>query len=66
MGCANKEKNNEFCTCTYSGCSRHGICCDCVKYHLSSGELPGCFFPPAAEKTYNRSKEYYLSVSKSL
>ncbi len=64
MDCANKEKNKDFCTCTYPGCPRHGICCECIQYHASSGELPGCLFPPEAEKTYDRSKEYYVSVYK--
>ncbi|MDD5069739.1 MAG: DUF6485 family protein [Candidatus Omnitrophica bacterium] len=62
MRCANKEKNQGFCRCTYTSCSRHGMCCECVKYHQANGELPGCFFPPEAEKTYNRSIEYFVSL----
>lgn len=50
-----KEKNLEFCSCSYDGCSRQGVCCDCLQYHLKSKQLPGCCFPPAAEKTYDRS-----------
>ncbi|MCK5393668.1 MAG: hypothetical protein KAI91_04960 [Candidatus Omnitrophica bacterium] len=65
MECANKEKNIEHCTCTYSSCSRKGMCCECVSYHLSNNEIPGCFFNPEAEKTFNRSREYYISVSKN-
>ena len=64
MECPNLKINTDFCTCTYPACSRKGLCCECVRYHLSRGELPGCVFPPEAEKTYNRSIEYYLSVTK--
>ncbi|GAB4305607.1 MAG: DUF6485 family protein [Promethearchaeota archaeon] len=58
----NVERNLRDCGCTYPSCSRKGKCCECVKYHRSHGELPGCFFPPAAEKTYDRSIEYFLRV----
>lgn len=54
MECA-VTKNRESCTCTYPGCSRHGKCCECIRYHRSRGELPGCLFPPEAERTYDRS-----------
>lgn len=60
MDCV-KEKNKANCTCTYP-CSRRGACCECVQYHRSMGELPGCFFPPEAEKTYDRSVEYFIKV----
>jgi hypothetical protein len=49
-----KEKNTKNCTCTYP-CSTKGACCDCLSYHLKSRQLPGCCFPPDAEKTYDRS-----------
>ena len=62
MKCVNQKKNNTFCTCTYPGCPRKGLCCECIQYHLSNKELPGCFFPSDAEKTYDRSREYYLSL----
>ncbi|HET6487084.1 MAG TPA: DUF6485 family protein [Spirochaetia bacterium] len=61
MQCANSEKNARRCTCTYPGCSRHGICCDCVAYHRGAGELPGCLFAPAEEKTYDRSVRYFVA-----
>jgi hypothetical protein len=64
MVCANKNKNIKSCTCTYASCSRKGMCCECIQYHLSADEVPGCFFPPQAEKSYNRSREYYISVIK--
>ncbi|MFH1768975.1 MAG: DUF6485 family protein [Candidatus Omnitrophota bacterium] len=63
MTCNNKKPNLDKCTCSYPGCSRKGICCDCLHYHLSSNEIPGCFFPPDAEKTYDRSIDYFISVS---
>ncbi|MHA1215832.1 MAG: DUF6485 family protein [Candidatus Thorarchaeota archaeon] len=37
-------------------------CCDCLQYHWSHRELPGCFFPEDAERTYDRSLEYFIKV----
>ncbi len=54
-----KEQNMEFCNCTYAGCNRKGICCECIQYHLANKELPGCCFPPDVEKTYDRSFEAF-------
>jgi len=51
----NKQKNLDKCGCTYTACDRRGVCCECVQHHLPKKQLPGCFFPPAAEKTYDRS-----------
>ena len=50
-----KVRNADACACTYTSCDRRGVCCDCIQYHLSKRQLPGCCFPPAAEKTYDRS-----------
>jgi len=50
-----KAKNLEHCGCTYNSCSKRGVCCDCIASHLQRQELPGCCFPAAAEKTYDRS-----------
>ena len=58
--CANKERNLKGCNCTYSPCSRKGICCECIAYHRSKGEIPACFFDKAAERTYDRSFEKFL------
>jgi hypothetical protein len=58
----NIEANVARCTCTYEPCSRKGKCCDCIAYHLRMDELPGCAFPPEAERTYNRSKKYFVQV----
>jgi len=53
-----QEQNLQHCSCTYS-CSKRGLCCDCIAFHLASRELPGCCFPPEVEKTYDRSFEAF-------
>ena len=53
--CPNKEKNLEMCNCTYAGCDKHGVCCECLHYHRKMGQLPACFFSAEAEKSYDRS-----------
>ncbi|MEO0141873.1 MAG: DUF6485 family protein [candidate division WOR-3 bacterium] len=58
------EKNLRQCTCSYEPCSRKGKCCECVQYHLSHKELPGCFFPKEVEKTYDRSIERFIKAYK--
>ena len=58
----NQEKNMEKCTCTYEPCSKKGICCECIAYHRSMGELPGCLFPEDVEKTYDRSIERFVKT----
>jgi hypothetical protein len=63
MNCKQKD-NAKTCSCTYSGCPRKGICCDCISYHLANQELPGCCFPPAAEKTYDRSFAAFARAQK--
>jgi hypothetical protein len=50
-----KQTNQNFCNCSYPGCSRKGVCCECLQYHLRSKQLPACCFPDAAERTYDRS-----------
>lgn len=57
-----KDKNSANCTCTYMSCGRRGVCCDCLQYHLKSRQLPGCCFPPDAEKTYDRSFEHFARL----
>lgn len=59
----NKERNLESCNCTYP-CSKKGICCECIAYHRSLGELPACYFDEKAEKTYNRSIEYFIRLNR--
>lgn len=55
-----KDKNLKSCTCTYAHCDKKGLCCECVAYHRERGELPGCFFPPEAERTYDRSVQAFV------
>jgi hypothetical protein len=53
--CPSLEDNTQNCTCTYEPCARKGKCCECVAYHRRNGEAPGCLFPKAVERTYDRS-----------
>ncbi|MFH1847062.1 MAG: DUF6485 family protein [Candidatus Omnitrophota bacterium] len=55
-----KQANLKKCNCSYSGCSKKGMCCDCLHYHKSMGQLPACFFPDDIEKTYDRSIETFI------
>ncbi len=57
-----KEKNRQRCNCSYEPCKRKGHCCECIAYHLGSRELPACFFPAAAEKSYDRSFEHFARL----
>jgi len=62
MNCLNKERNLKICNCSYVGCEKHGVCCDCVQYHRNKNALPACFFPPDAEATYDRSIEHFIEI----
>jgi len=55
-----KTANAAACPCTYTSCSRKGLCCECISYHRGNDELPGCYFGPTAEKTYDRSIEFFV------
>jgi hypothetical protein len=57
-----KQTNLKNCNCTYKGCSRKGICCECLRYHLQYKELPACCFPKEVEKTYDRSFEKFAEL----
>ena len=59
-----KSSNLKNCACTYEPCPRKGVCCDCVAYHRAGGELPGCFFSPEAERTYDRSINNFMRTTK--
>ena len=61
MNCVNKDRNMQNCNCTYP-CSKKGICCECISYHRSMNELPACYFPVKAEKTYDRSISYFVEL----
>jgi hypothetical protein len=54
------QKNIANCNCTYEPCSKKGICCECLQYHLRMGQLPACVFPKDVEKTYDRSIETFI------
>jgi hypothetical protein len=61
MNCTNQASNHTMCTCTFAGCSRHGVCCQCIAYHRASGELPGCLFTREEERSYDRSIALFVS-----
>ena len=60
-GPCKKEENLKTCPCTYPGCPRKGICCQCLRYHLGNNELPACCFSKEAEKTYDRSFKKFIA-----
>ena len=59
-----KDKNSISCSCAHTECSRHGVCCDCLRYHLSLDELPACCFPDHIAKTDGRSFRKFIEVNK--
>lgn len=61
MDC-NQNGNMADCNCTYEPCARKGNCCQCLRYHLHSRELPACCFPADVEKTYDRSFETFAGL----
>ncbi len=56
-----RNQNLESCTGSYPGCEKKGLCCECVAYHREKGAIPGCFFSPGAEKTFDRSIAKFMS-----
>jgi len=60
--CPSQKDNRTVCNCTYQGCPRHGLCCQCLQYHLRQNELPACCFPPEVEKTYDRSFKRFIET----
>lgn len=59
-----KDENKSKCSCTYEPCERKGVCCECIAYHWSHRELPGCLFPPEVERTYDRSIRRFVACYK--
>lgn len=57
-----KNKNLDQCNCSYGSCTRKGICCECIAYHLRGRELPACCFPNDLERTYDRSFELFAQL----
>jgi hypothetical protein len=60
--CPNQQKNNARCACTYAGCPRHGLCCECLQYHLAKKQLPACCFTKEAEASYDRSFKKFIET----
>jgi hypothetical protein len=58
----NKDKNLDRCNCSYEPCSRKGICCECLAYHVKMRQLPACVFPDDAERTYDRSYAHFARL----
>lgn len=58
----NKARNQENCNCSYDPCTRKGVCCECISYHLKNRQLPGCCFPGDAERTYDRSFDHFARL----
>jgi len=54
-----QNKNLKQCNCSYEPCSRKGLCCECIQYHVKMRQLPACVFPNDAEKTFDRSYEHF-------
>ncbi len=54
MECKKKE-NLGGCNCSYGGCDKKGVCCECLRSHLMMKQLPGCCFPDEVEKTFDCS-----------
>ncbi len=65
MSCPSESKNKKICNCSYPGCPRHGLCCECLTYHRSKGQLPACYFNEAQEKTWDRSIAFFVRCNKS-
>ncbi len=57
--CSNKQK----CSCSYTDCSRHGKCCECVAYHRGHRELPGCYFQGEIERAGERSIRKFVELN---
>jgi len=64
MECPNKDKNLKNCNCSYPGCPRKGVCCECIVYHKRMGELPACFFSDEVEKTYDRTYRRFVQENR--
>ena len=58
------EEIAKNCACTYAACDKKGKCCECVAYHRSMRQLPGCFFTTAAERSYDRSYRKFIETTR--
>ncbi len=59
--CTSQKTNLGDCNCTYEPCPRKGRCCECLRYHRESDELPACYFPADVERTYDRSVARFIA-----
>ena len=58
-----KTENLAGCACTYDGCSRRALLrVPALPPAVRSRELPGGRFPPAAERTYDRSFAHFARL----
>ena len=62
--CLRQNQNKKRCNCSYEPCSKKGICCECIQYHLSRQELPACAFPDDVERSWDRSFRRFVEVCK--
>jgi len=60
--CVNQAKNRQVCNCSYEGCEKAAVCCECIHYHRNKGQLPACYFPADAERTYDRSIDHFIEI----
>ena len=61
----NQDELRKNCGCSYTSCSRQGKCCECIAYHITKNELPGCVFAKIskeAEESYNRDFKYFAKL----
>ena len=62
--CPRMKENLKMCNCSYPGCDKKGQCCECLHYHRRMGQLPGCFFSDAVERSYDRSISRFVAAQK--
>lgn len=58
-----RVQNAKNCSCLHTECSRHGVCCECLQYHLGSNELPACCFPSEISNTDERSISKFVEAN---
>jgi len=39
-GCKNFEVNTKMCPCDYEPCTRHAVCCECIRNHWGNATYP--------------------------
>jgi len=60
-----QQINLKRCNCSYGGCPKQGICCECLSYHLGLRQLPACCFPNDVERTCGRSFERFAQLDQA-